>query len=72
MQLLSSSLFPLFLFFNTIDNNMYYSFDFAANVTHLCIDEIRKRGLQERKIFRKTSMCHDMEAMKQKANVHIW
>ncbi|KAL9549813.1 hypothetical protein MBANPS3_005032 [Mucor bainieri] len=33
---------------------MYYSFDFAANVTYLCIDEIRKRGLQERKIFRKT------------------
>ncbi|CEP15674.1 hypothetical protein [Parasitella parasitica] len=33
---------------------MYYSLDFAANITHLCIEEIRKRGLQERKIFRRT------------------
>ncbi|KAI8642599.1 hypothetical protein BD408DRAFT_416197 [Parasitella parasitica] len=33
---------------------MYYSLDFAAGITHLCIEEIRKRGLQERKIFRKT------------------
>ncbi|KAG2208100.1 hypothetical protein INT47_010462 [Mucor saturninus] len=33
---------------------MYYSFDFAANITHLCIDEIRFRGLQERKIFKKS------------------
>lgn len=33
---------------------MYYSFDFAANVTRLCIEEIRKRGMQERKIFSKT------------------
>ncbi|CAO3660191.1 unnamed protein product [Rhizopus stolonifer] len=33
---------------------MYYSFEFAANVTRSCIEEIRKRGLQERKIFRKT------------------
>jgi hypothetical protein len=24
---------------------MYYSFDFAANVTYLCMDEIRKRGI---------------------------
>lgn len=39
---------------------MYYSFDFAANITYLCIDEIRKRGLQERKIFRKSSMCGDI------------
>ncbi|GAA5799229.1 hypothetical protein HPULCUR_004639 [Helicostylum pulchrum] len=33
---------------------MYYSFDFAANITYLCIEEIRQRGLTERKIFRKS------------------
>ncbi|ORE04250.1 hypothetical protein BCV72DRAFT_18098 [Rhizopus microsporus var. microsporus] len=33
---------------------MYYSFDFIAKVTRLCIEEIRQRGFQERKIFRKT------------------
>ncbi|KAG1450277.1 hypothetical protein G6F46_003226 [Rhizopus delemar] len=33
---------------------MYYSFEFAANVTRSCIEEINRRGLRERKIFRKT------------------
>ncbi|KAI8376170.1 uncharacterized protein BYT42DRAFT_573681 [Radiomyces spectabilis] len=33
---------------------MYYSFRFAAEVTRLCMEEIRCRGLQERKILRKT------------------
>ncbi|KAI8972270.1 hypothetical protein BDB01DRAFT_810694 [Pilobolus umbonatus] len=33
---------------------MYYSFEFVSNVTHLCMDEIRNRGLQEYKIFRKS------------------
>ncbi|KAL0077601.1 hypothetical protein J3Q64DRAFT_1849594 [Phycomyces blakesleeanus] len=33
---------------------MYYSFDFAAQVVHLCMDEIRHRGLEERKLLRKS------------------
>ncbi|RCI02461.1 hypothetical protein CU098_011435 [Rhizopus stolonifer] len=31
-----------------------YSFDFVTNITYLCIDEIRKRGLDEPKIFCKS------------------
>ncbi|KAI8148367.1 hypothetical protein BJV82DRAFT_591839 [Fennellomyces sp. T-0311] len=34
---------------------MLYSFDFAAQVTRICMDEIRRRGLQERKILRKSA-----------------
>ncbi|KAI9311059.1 hypothetical protein BX666DRAFT_1881976 [Dichotomocladium elegans] len=34
---------------------MVYSFDFAAQVTRICMDEIRRRGLQERKILRKSA-----------------
>ncbi|KAG0163416.1 hypothetical protein DFQ28_009196 [Apophysomyces sp. BC1034] len=32
-----------------------YSFDFAAQVTRICMDEIRRRGLEERKILRKSA-----------------
>ncbi|CAO3596683.1 unnamed protein product [Absidia cylindrospora] len=34
---------------------MSYSFDFGAQVTRICMDEIRKRGLDERKILRKSA-----------------
>ena len=30
--------------FSSLNFKMYYSFDFAANVTRLCIEEIRNRG----------------------------
>ncbi|ORZ09160.1 hypothetical protein BCR42DRAFT_455092 [Absidia repens] len=34
---------------------MSYSFDFGAEVTRICMDEIRRRGLDERKILRKSA-----------------
>ncbi|KAI9270775.1 hypothetical protein BDA99DRAFT_596436 [Phascolomyces articulosus] len=34
---------------------MLYSFDFAAQVTRICMNEIRRRGLHERKILRKSA-----------------
>ncbi|KAI8333921.1 hypothetical protein BC941DRAFT_433355 [Chlamydoabsidia padenii] len=34
---------------------MSYSFDFGAQVTRICMDEIRRRGLDERKILRKSA-----------------
>ncbi|CAO3614212.1 unnamed protein product [Cunninghamella echinulata] len=34
---------------------MAYSFDFGAQVTRICMDEIRKRGMDERKILRKSA-----------------
>ncbi|CAO3599628.1 unnamed protein product [Absidia cylindrospora] len=34
---------------------MSYSFDFGAEVTRICMNEIRRRGLDERKILRKSA-----------------
>ncbi|KAI8092486.1 uncharacterized protein BX664DRAFT_327399 [Halteromyces radiatus] len=34
---------------------MAYSFDFGAQVTRICMNEIRRRGLDERKILRKSA-----------------
>ncbi|KAG2227141.1 hypothetical protein INT45_003871 [Circinella minor] len=34
---------------------MLYSFDFTAQITRICMNEIRRRGLHERKILRKSA-----------------
>ncbi|ORX58834.1 hypothetical protein DM01DRAFT_1371854 [Hesseltinella vesiculosa] len=34
---------------------MLYSFDFGAQVSRICMDEIRRRGMDERKILRKSA-----------------